>query len=237
MKHDTVVSIISRFTLVGAMTVMSLLCCDAYAENNYWHQRVSLFEKLPIASTDIVFVGNSITDGGEFTELLNQDNVLNRGIIGDVVKGVHKRINQVTRYQPAQIFLLIGINDVSHALSAKQIGAQYESLVRDIRESAPNTELVIESVLPINNDFKQYKNLKGRESVIPQLNAEIKSIAEKYNCKYIDLWPEFADPKTGKLLRKFTNDGLHLNGNGYKAWAEIIKPYLAPATTRTHERR
>ena len=43
----------------------------AYAEkrSEYWLQRVSLFEKLQITSQDIVFVGNSITDGGEFSEL------------------------------------------------------------------------------------------------------------------------------------------------------------------------
>lgn len=237
MVHNSHRSIRRSVGVAAMMLSAMIIPSYAEAETNYWHQRVSLFDQLPIAESDIVFVGNSITDGGEFTELLGQENVLNRGIIGDVIGGVHKRINQVTKYQPAQIFLLIGINDVSHGLSVKKMADQYEALVKDIRTSCPNTQLFIESVLPINNDFKQYKNLKGREHILLPLNAEIKKIAEKYGCTYIDLWNDFADENTGKMMKKYTNDGLHLNGQGYRVWAEKIKPYLAPAVERARERR
>jgi hypothetical protein len=35
----------------------------------YYEQRRTLFESLPNTRNEIVFLGNSITDGGEFTEL------------------------------------------------------------------------------------------------------------------------------------------------------------------------
>ncbi|MGL5562350.1 MAG: sialate O-acetylesterase, partial [Tannerellaceae bacterium] len=39
---------------------------EARKYSTYYYQRATLFEQLPITSKDIVFVGNSITDGGEW---------------------------------------------------------------------------------------------------------------------------------------------------------------------------
>lgn len=195
------------------------------AQNDYWHQRVSLFEKLPIVSSDIVFLGNSITDGGEFQELFGYENVKNRGIVGDVINGVRKRLSQITSGHPSKIFLLIGINDVSHGHTAEKIASMYEALVADIREQSPESQLYIQSILPINNDFRRYKNLLGREKIVPEVNALLPGIAERNGAVYVDLWPAFAGAD-GKLSRAYTTDGLHLSGAGYKRWAEELRPFL-----------
>ena len=52
----------------------------AFAQSEYNYQRRSLFEVLPVLSSDIVFLGNSITDGCEWAELFNNRHVKNRGI-------------------------------------------------------------------------------------------------------------------------------------------------------------
>ena len=41
----------------------------SFAQNEYNYQKRSLFEQLPIRGNDIVFLGNSITDGCEWAEL------------------------------------------------------------------------------------------------------------------------------------------------------------------------
>ena len=43
----------------------------SFAQNEYNYQKRSLFEQLPIRGNDIVFLGNSITDGCEWAELFN----------------------------------------------------------------------------------------------------------------------------------------------------------------------
>ena len=49
------------------LTALLLLAAAAvFAQSEYNFQRRSLFEKLPVTSKDIVFLGNSITDGGEW---------------------------------------------------------------------------------------------------------------------------------------------------------------------------
>ncbi|MDE6336449.1 MAG: sialate O-acetylesterase [Muribaculaceae bacterium] len=208
-------------------TASLLSTVEADARSEYWHQRVTLFDLLPVEPGDIVFLGNSITDGGEFTELFDNPSIKNRGISSDVISGVKERLYQVTNNHPSKIFLLIGINDVSHNLTVSQLSAAYEDLVKTIRSDSPESHLYIQSLMPINNDFGRYKNLKGKENVIKALNEQLKEIADRNGATYVDLWPALADKKTGKLRREFTNDGLHLLGKGYDAWAEAIRHLVA----------
>ena len=219
-----------RFTLIFrvllAVTFLIPLTGGEANADSYYDRKVSLFELLPIDSTDIVFLGNSITDGGEFQELLKMKNVKNRGISSDVISGVQKRLDQVLRGKPAKVFLLIGINDVSHNLSVSTLAKKYETLVKAIRSKSPGTKLYLQSVMPINNDFKIYKSLIGKEKTITAFNARIKQIAKNNGCTYIDLTSVLADPKTGKMHLSYTNDGLHLTGKGYRAWMKAVKPYL-----------
>lgn len=204
--------------------IASLGCMQAHADE-YWDQRVSLFSLLPISNTDIVFLGNSITDGGEFHELFKQDNIKNRGIRSDVIRGVQKRLKQVTGGHPKKIFLLIGINDVAQGLTVDQLAARYEELVKQIRLESPETELYLQSVMPVNNNFKRYKSLIGKERIIREFNNRIKEIASRQGAVYVDLWPYLSDANKN-LRREFTNDGLHLNGKGYKAWTNGIRPLV-----------
>lgn len=213
-------SIISAIMILGGAMSSTPLTADVY-----WDQKTSLFEILPIGENDIVFLGNSITDGGEFNELFNLENIKNRGIRSDVITGVEKRLDQVTDGHPKKIFLLIGINDVSHNHSVAELAKRYERLVRKIREKSPDTKLYVQSVMPINNSITKYKSLIGKEKTIKGFNEQIKGIAEKEGAFYIDLWPALADDK-GNLKREYTNDGLHLTGAGYKAWTNLIRPYV-----------
>ena len=62
-----------------------LAAAASFAQSEYNYQKRSLFEQLPIRGNDIVFLGNSITDGGEWAELFNNRHVKNRGISADPV--------------------------------------------------------------------------------------------------------------------------------------------------------
>lgn len=211
----------------GISLILMGISCSALPclADRYWDQKTSLFEILPIGENDIVFLGNSITDGGEFHELFRMDNIKNRGISSDVITGVEKRLEQVTSGNPKKIFLLIGINDVSHNLTVDQLAERYTRLVKKIREQTPGTKLYIQSVMPINNSFGRYKSLSGKEGTVKKFNERIKKIAETNGAEYVDLWPYLSD-KNGHLKKEYTNDGLHLNGKGYKAWTDGIRPLV-----------
>ncbi len=208
-----------------ALLIFTLFISTSAHADKYWEQRVSLFDHLPVTENDIIFLGNSITDGGNFEELFKREDVKNRGIRSDIIPGVQKRLEQVVKGHPKKIFLLIGINDVSHGHSVDKLAERYETLVNEIRHRSPETQLYLQSIMPINNDYGVYRNLKGKENTIVEFNKRIKEIAEKNDLKYIDLWSFLAD-KNGKLNKKYTNDGLHLTGPGYRAWTNGIRSYL-----------
>jgi len=215
--------------ILATMCISALMASSVAYADSYYDRKVSLFELLPVTENDIVFVGNSITDGAELQELFGMPHIKNRGITSDVISGVDKRIATTLKNHPAKVFLLIGANDISHNLTASQIAVKYEALVKKMKELSPDTKFYLQGIMPINNDFKRYKTMAGKEKVITALNNKIKAIADKYGCVYISLTEALQDPKTGKLKREYTNDGLHLTGAGYKAWTDVLMPYVKPA--------
>ncbi len=201
---------------------------DIQHQNKYtelWGQRATIFEALPVDTNDIVMLGNSLTHGCEWHELLGMPNVLNRGIIGDVIEGIRLRVDPILDGHPKKIFLLSGVNDVSHNLSADSIANAMGELIDYIRARSPQTRLYVQSMLPINNSFGRYKNLKDKEQVIRDANALIAAMAQHKGFTWINLYTAVAD-KDGNLRKDLTNDGLHLLAPGYRIWADIIRPYI-----------
>lgn len=191
----------------------------------FWEQRASLFELLPVGPRDIVFVGNSITNGGEWSELSGNKRLKNRGISGDISAGVYDRLESVTRGRPAKIFLMIGVNDISRNISCETISSNIEKIVLKIKADSPRTDIYLQSVLPVNRDMQQFPE-HMKPGMIEELNRRIAELAVRHGTVWIDLYPEFVEAGTDKLAPEFTNDGLHLMGEGYIRWMELIEPYI-----------
>ena len=215
--------IILFFTLL-----ISVFCLNAQTtkidtnyKRPYYEQRVTLFKQLPKVKNAIVFIGNSITDGGEWQELLGCKKCINRGISGDISFGVLARLNDVLIDKPKKIILLIGINDISRNVPNEMIIANYKEFVRRTKAISPKTKIYLQSVLPTNNTFRKFVD-KNEES-IKILNAAMLEMAKNTEgVTYIDLYSKFLDSE-GRLDKKYTNDGLHLLGEGYVLWAKILK--------------
>lgn len=194
--------------------------------STYYYQRATLFEELPITSEDIVFVGNSITDGGEWGELFDNVHVKNRGISGDICMGVYDRLDPIVKGQPAKIFLLIGINNVSRGTAADTIVSEIAMIIQKIKRESPKTKLYLQSVLPVNDCYGMFGGHTSRYQVVKQINDLLQPLAEKENITYVDLYSRFVEGDTGKMNPEYTNDGLHLLGKGYLFWRDIVKPYV-----------
>lgn len=216
-----------KIFIIVVMTLTVIGCCNAAKtrHDGLWGQRATLFELLPVNSGDIVFLGNSITHYCEWHELLGMPNIKNRGISGDVVDRMTERLDPIVNGHPAKIFVMGGVNDVSHKLSADTIAARMEKLLDYIIEKTPQTKIYLQSALPINNDFGRFKTLDGTEQVIVDYNKRLAEIAVERGITFINLFPLLAD-ENGKLDEKYTNDGLHLLGNAYLVWREAILPYV-----------
>lgn len=210
------------------VTVMLLLACAGFAQkySTFYYQRATLFEQLPVTSKDIIFLGNSITNGGEWCELFQNKHVKNRGISGDICMGVYDRLEPVLKGKPAKIFLLIGINDVNRGASADTIVGQIKRITQKIKNDSPKTKLYLQSVLPVTDHYKMFGGHTKHWKMIGEINEKLQLLAQKEEVVYIDLYSHFVDPSTGKMSIDYTNDGLHLLGKGYMKWCEILKPYV-----------
>lgn len=193
--------------------------------STFYVQRTSLFSKLTITPKDIVFIGNSITNGTEWNELFPRKHVKNRGISGDTSEGVYDRLAPIVKGKPAKIFILIGINDISRDVKVEDIVLNMKRIVKEIQKKSPKTKNYIQSILPVNPDFGMFKGHE-KPQLIKEINQQYQNIAKEYKVNYINLYPHFLEEGTDRMNEKYTNDGLHLLGEGYLLWSEIIKPYL-----------
>lgn len=194
--------------------------------STFYYQRATLFEALGCTPTDIVFLGNSITNGAEWSELLGDARCKNRGISGDTTDGVFDRLEAILEGRPAKIFLMVGINDLARGAADTTVVRGIERIARRIRSASPRTQLYLQSVLPVNDRYGMFAGHTARRDAIPTVNEGIRAVAEATGARYVDLYSRFVDPESGKMRPELSNDGLHLLGAGYLLWCEILKPYV-----------
>lgn len=199
-----------------------------YKSFDHYNDKVVEFEKMrPVDSTDVVMLGNSITEfGGDWNKRVGGKHIRNRGIAGDDAMGIYHRLVQILPGKPKAIFLMVGINDISHDLTGEQVAELCVKVIDKIRRDAPQTKLYVQSILPINEDFDRWKTLEGKTDVVPAVNRRVKAHCQRHGIEYIDLFSKFVRHGTNDLRRELSVDGLHLSPQGYKQWAFVLKRYL-----------
>lgn len=187
----------------------------------YWHQRATLFRSLPQTEGDIIFLGDSITDGGEWDELFGDSHCKNRGISGDITAGVLKRLDEIVKRKPKKIFLLIGINDLSRNISQDSVLKNIFLIADAVKLYSPATKLYVQSILPVNDSFRKFNGHVDKGDNVRWVNEQLKANEGTYRYTFVNLHKYFAND-SGKLYKKYTNDGLHLTGEAYQLWKRLV---------------
>lgn len=180
--------------------------------------RRSQFDTLPKVADRVVFLGDSITEFGQWDEWFPELPTLNRGIGGDTVEGVLQRL-RVAVFEPRVVSLLIGTNDLSglgRSHRVADIAAQMDTLLARIKELAPDALLLVNSVMP---------RAKSLADDVQQLNRLYHDPATKYGATWVDVWSAMAGPDN-TLRKDLSSDGIHLNGAGYQIWTDLLRPHL-----------
>ena len=194
-----------------------------FYQTDHYFQRNEYFQALPTSSSDILMIGNSLTEQADWAELLGNANVKNRGISGDITVGVLNRIGEHIQQKPNKLFLMIGTNDIWRGeKETENIVNQYRNILTVIQKESPNTLIYVQSLLPINN---QEFLVTIDNSTIELVNQELKQLAQEFSLIYLDIYPELIN-KNNLLNADFTRDGVHLNALGYLEWAKVINPYI-----------
>lgn len=224
MKFGQLIYLITALLVTG----FAVRAQDSTKFSTYYYQRLSQFRTLPDADGEIIFLGNSITDRADWSELFNEPTIRNRGISGDNTDGILYRLHEVTRRKPSKIFLMIGINDLTEGKHRDSVVHNQMKIIRRIKMETPATRLHVQSILPVNNELKKFTDYEIKEKAILYINKLLKDSASFYGYTYIDLHSVLQDGQ-GKLNKHYTNDGLHLTGDAYILWKQVIYPYVFDA--------
>lgn len=181
----------------------------------YYVQKKSMFEKLNSEKT-IVMIGDSITDGCEWAEIFNRMDIANRGIGGDTTAGVLNRIDSILSIKPKKAFIMLGINDIFKELPVERVFENYRKIISELKGAG--IEVIIQSTLYVG------ERISEKNKSVEILNQMLQTYCQQNSVPYVDLNSTLAPE--GKLSSQFSNEGVHLLGDGYLKWKEAINPYL-----------
>ena len=199
-----------------------------------WVERVqSSLERTRGKHFDIVFDGDSITDGWQGTgravwaEHYTMRNAVDFGISGDKVEHLRWRLKlgQVDGMDPKLVVMMIGTNNTGRDTAA-QIADGIKVATADYLNRCPHAHLLLLAVFP-----RAEKATDPARAKIAAINKEIASLAGS-RVTFLDLGSKFL-AADGTLPREIMPDFLHPSAAGYKIWADAIQPIVEKYTTVT----
>jgi len=221
-----------RFPSGLAIVALVFSCFCVQAQDRTWDtipfitdhyaQRVELFKNEASVEKAIVFLGNSITEGGDWKKLLKDSTAVNRGIGGDITFGVLNRLDETIALKPAKLFLLIGINDLAKEIPDEVIIENTYTIVNRIRSGSPSTKIYVQSILPVNPTMKKFPARYAKGDHIVRINEQLKKYESHFKYVYVDIYSSFLDANQN-MDSKYTREGLHLNPAGYQHWITVLK--------------
>lgn len=213
---------------IANIVAASIGTADNYGYIKHYTERNKQFgiEK-KISSKNIVFLGDShIENGGNWNKRLHRKKIINRGIIGDNTQGILNRLTPIAQGKPKQIFLSVGVNDISQGLNNYTLLENIEKIIQTILEISPRTRITLQTLMPFNEKKSWYRLLKGKSDTIQEFNILLKELATKYQLDIVDAYDYFTMEGTNQLRPELTNDGLHLTDEGYKIWSNLLEKYI-----------
>jgi len=172
---------------------------------------------MPIKDSDIVFIGNSLTEAFPLEQMFPSEPVRNRGVSGNKSKDVLKRITPIAKAKPQKIFLDVGINDILRNVSLDTLFINYKSIIKIIQSNSPTSKIYIQSLLPVGNKYQSFR---------PKINAfndTLQTFCKSNSITFINLFPLFYK---GGLDPYYSTDSLHLNRSAYEVWRNAIVRYV-----------
>jgi lysophospholipase L1-like esterase len=164
----------------------------------------------------IVFVGDSITAGGDWQAWFPEYDVHVEATPGDATDRLNERLPSVIEIQPETLAILIGANDFGQSRSVEFVVRSIEYFLAMVRQDVPGSRTLVQSILPRGREYSED---------IQDANRHLRQYARNVNAQYLDLWATMATEE-GELKPEYTTDRLHLTPEGYQAWLSELRPAL-----------
>lgn len=192
----------------------------SYLQNKLFIMRTSYYDVYRTKQANVIMLGDSITQAVDWHELLQRNDIVNRGIRSDNTEGMLNRLYYIYKLKPKIVFLMGGINDLkSNGATPEEIAQNHRKIVTNLtdREIKP----VITSTLYVSASEIKHKKINEK---VDQLNDLLEKLANEKKITFIDLNSKLANGHS--LDQKYTVDGVHLMGNAYQIWTKEISKEL-----------
>lgn len=195
------------------------------ANPKQWEKEIAAFEaadrKRRPRPGGIVFVGSSTI---RMWKSLEKDfpgyGVLNRGFGGSQLPdSTHFAPRILAPYQPRQIVLFAGTNDINAKRTARQVAYDFSDFVLTVRSLLPHTRI---SFIEMTSSPSRWSQ---RETVV-QANAVIARLCQRNSADFIPVREKLLGSNGEPRPELFITDKLHLNPDGYKILADAVRPFL-----------
>lgn len=164
----------------------------------------------------VVFVGDSLTQGGDWAAWFPELTVVNLGVEGRTTEDILERVDEVVATDPDEIVLLIGTNDLGMRRNVESMVRNIQSILVDLRRELPGSRMLVQSIMPRGREFAER---------IREANIHLRQFSATVHAQFLDLWPTMA-LDDGELNPAYSGDRLHLNAAGYEAWLSELRPAL-----------
>ena len=170
--------------------------------------------------SSIAFIGDSITNHGEWETWFPDRHTHNLGVSGDTTDDLIDRIDPIVELHPDAVALLVGTNDLGQRKSVEHLVRNIEYLLVTLRRGLPGSRMLVQSIMPRGAEYADR---------IHDANRHLRQFAPSVNAQYLDLWPALtgsADGRVDEIAPEFSDDKLHLTAAGYEAWLSELRPAL-----------
>ena len=189
----------------------------AVADADFISHRYDSFKACRISDRNIVFVGNSITNMGNWHEHFADNGiVVNRGNSGACSYEALENLESIIVGKPDKMFVMIGTNDIGSATGTPEtVALNALAMIERVKHESPSTKLHIVSTFPSSNGLRSAENHA-------EINRLLKDVCERTQTVFIDLW----DDMQGILDNSISADRLHVTARGYYIWSNALLPYM-----------
>jgi len=178
--------------------------------------------------SDVVFLGDSITQGWEDTGEQIWDSEIapyrasNFGFSGDRTDHVLWRLQngEIFGMKPKVVVVMIGTNNLTFGENPEQTAAGVRTVVQRLQEGLPTSKILLLGIFP-----RGEKPDDAYRQRVAQTNELLKGSADGKVVVYSDISSAFIS-SDGTLATTLFPDGLHPSEDGYRIWAHTIEPEL-----------
>lgn len=176
---------------------------------------------------DVIFLGDSITDGwnGEiWSKEIALLNAVNFGIGGDLTQNVLWRLNNGTigKLDPKVVSILIGVNNLGHyeSTTPRDVFLGVEAIVNKALVAFPNAQIILQAVFPYGQFSHDENRIRVKNS-----NKLVASLAQNPRVDFYDFGVLFLT-ENGDISKNIMSDFLHPTAVGYRIYADVLLPKI-----------